>query len=212
MYRCPREEKTMNDLEMECQMRALNEMMQQILSLDSPQAYSMIATVNRYIQYSGLYSQVQPADILNEAYWRAEKATRQGTHIRSCRAWIKGTCRFIVFELARQQRRERPTDPQSAALETSYEPENECEERWDRNFAILRQAFESLRQNDPETAELLDWRILKKLSWLKVRERLRAEGREVPTEEALRQRASRANRKLRRLFHELGGEYEMLQS
>lgn len=201
----------MNNPEKDGQRKALDEVMQQILSEDNPYAYSMIATVRRYIQHFGLSSQVEPADILVEAYLRGLKITEQGTLILSCRAWIKGTARYIALERFRHQRRERPTNPQASVLETPSESKEDCQDSCDRNFAILWQAFEQLRRTSPDIAELMDWRVLQGLSWSQIRQRLVARDGKSHSEEALRQRASRAKRKLRRLFHELGGEYEPLQ-
>ncbi|MEP0894353.1 hypothetical protein NDI36_07725 [Leptolyngbya boryana FACHB-1624] len=185
--------------------------MDQILNQDSPHAYSIITTVRRYIQQFELDSHTEPADILHEAYLRGLKATDQGTRIISCRAWIKGTARYIVYERSRQRSRELPTDPQAAVLDTLSESDNCCEESCDRNIAIFLQALEIHRAKNPKVAELMDWRFLEELSWSAIRKRLLERDGEAPSEEALRQKATRAKRELRRLFHELGGEYEPLR-
>ncbi|MBD1848278.1 sigma-70 family RNA polymerase sigma factor [Cyanobacteria bacterium FACHB-63] len=201
----------MNDSEKDCQRKALDEVMNQILDRDSPHAYSMIPTVKRYIQRFGLDSRVEPADILTEAYLRGLRTTQQGTPIHQPRAWIKATAYNIVRERFRKERRELPTDPQSATLAALSGRENFCEERCDRNLTILLQAFEMLRANNPGGAELMDWRVLEELSWSAIRKRLLERDGEAPSEDTLRQRATRTKRDLRRLFHELGGEYTPLR-
>ncbi|MBD2078445.1 sigma-70 family RNA polymerase sigma factor [Leptolyngbya sp. FACHB-17] len=201
----------MNDSEKDCQRRALDEVMDQILSQDSPHAYSIITMVRHYIQQFKLDSHVEPADILHEAYLRGLRATDQGTRITSCRPWIKGTARYIVLERSRQRRRELPTDPQAAVLDTLSESGDRCEESRNHNFTIFLKVLERYRSENPRVAELMDWRFLEKLSWSAIRKRLLERDGEAPSEEALRQRATRAKRELRRLFHESGGEYEPLR-
>lgn len=197
----------MPDSEKARQKRALNDAIAQILDRDNPHAYSTIVKVEHNIRRFGLSGYFEPNEILSKAYLRGLKAIDQGTQIQNYRAWIKGTAFNIVRELARQKAKEFATDPQAPCLERLSEPESDCEDHCDRNLAILRQALEAYRAKKPEIAELMDWRILEGLSWSHIRNRLRERGGDVPSEDNLRQKATRAKRELRRLFHELGGEY-----
>jgi len=200
----------MNNAEKHCPGRALlNEAMEQILNQDNPYAYSTLAMVRHHLWQFGLHS-IEPAEILTEAYLRALKAIDQGMQIQNYKGWIKGTAFNIVRERFRQGLKELPTDPQADCLDRVSEPEPDCDDQRDRNFTILREAFEKLRATEPDVAELVDWRIIGNLSWADIDQRLRERDGESPSVEALRQRATRAKRKLRRLFHELGGEYEPL--
>lgn len=203
--------KLMHDSEKDCQRRAIEEVMSQILDSDSPFAYSMIPTVRRFIRRYNLESRVEPAEILVEAYLRGLNATNQGIRIERHRAWLRATAFNIIRERDRKEKKERPTDPQAAILDSACDPDSYCDSSCDRNLTLLWQAFKQLRIAEPETAELMDWRILEQLSWSKIQERYREQGRKTPTVEALRQRFSRAKRKLRQLFHKLGGEYEPLR-
>lgn len=200
----------MNNAEKTRQKEALNEAMGQILDKNNPHAYSTIAKVGHHLWQFGLFSYIEPAEILTEAYLRALKAIDQGIQIQNYRGWIRGTAFNIVRERFRQAGNEFSTDPQAGCFDRLSEPEPDCDVQHDRNFAILREAFEKLRATEPDVAELVDWRIIGNLSWADIDQRLRERDGESPSVEALRQRATRAKRKLRLLFHELGGEYEPL--
>ncbi|MBW4440688.1 MAG: sigma-70 family RNA polymerase sigma factor [Plectolyngbya sp. WJT66-NPBG17] len=201
----------MNDSEKDCQRRAIEEVMNQILDADSPHAYSMIPTVRRYIYRFNLKSRVEPAEILIEAYLRALRATHEEIKIENPKAWLRSTAYNIVRERSRKEKKEFPTDPQALVLDSACEPGNHCEANCDRNLAILWQAFKQLRAAEPEIAELIDLQILQQMSWSEIQQHFRNQGRKTPTIEALRQRVSRAKKKLRQLFHKLGGEYEPLR-
>ena len=200
----------MNNAEKPRQKEALNEAMGQILDKNNPHAYSTIAEVGHHLWRFGLFSYIEPVEILTEAYLRALKAIDQGIQIQNYRGWIRGTAFNIVRERFRQAGNEFSTDPQAGCFDRLSEPEHDRDVQHDRNFAILREAFEKLRATEPDVAELVDWRIIGNLSWADIDQRLRERDGESPSVEALRQRATRAKRKLRLLFHELGGEYEPL--
>lgn len=202
----------MNNAEKTRQKEALNEAMGQILDKDNPHAYSTIAKVGHHLWQFGLFSYIEPAEILTEAYLRALRAIDQGTQIQNYRGWIRGTAFNIVRERFRQAGNEFSTDPQAGCFDRLSEPDYCCEDQCDRNFTILREAFEKLRVTEPDVAELMNWRIVEELSWTDIEQRLLKRDGKSPSIEALRQRATRAKRKLRRLFHELGGEYEPLRS
>jgi len=71
----------MTDSEKTRQKEALNEAMGQILDKDNPHAYSTIAKVGHHLWQFGLFSYIEPAEILTEAYLRALRAIDQGTQI-----------------------------------------------------------------------------------------------------------------------------------
>jgi DNA-directed RNA polymerase specialized sigma24 family protein len=199
----------MNDDEKHYQKSALNEAMSQIVEPNSSHAYSTIAIVERHIQRYGL--SCEACDLLSEAYLRGLKAIEQGKWVQNWRAWIKGTVHNIARERFRKQGKEFPTDPQSTCLEQRSEPETTCDIAYDRNLAIFKQALEKLRIDDPMVAELMDWRILEELSWAEIHQRRIDQHKKPMNVEALRKQLSRAKPKLRRLFHQLGGEYEPLR-
>lgn len=200
----------MNDSEKDCQKRELNAAIEEIVDRDNPHAYSMIVIVELNIRRYGLSGCYEPAEILTMAYLRGLKATDQGTRIQNYRSWIKGTAFNIVRELARQKAKEIATDPQAARLERASEPDGYGDND-NRKLAILMQAFEKYRSDHSEDAELMEWRILEKLSWSKIQQRLLDRNGKAPSLEALRQRARRAKRDIRRIFHELGGEFTPLR-
>lgn len=199
---------TLSDDEKRCQKAALNDVMCQIVEPNSSYAYSMIAIVKRHIQRYGLTC--EPCEIISEAYLRGLIATDRGKRIQHWRAWIKKTIHNIVRERFRKQGKEFLIDPQSSSLDRALEVEDCCDDSYECNILIFQQALQQMRADDPNSAELMDWRILEDMSWQQVYQRLVDQGRSPSSLEALRKQYSRAKHKLRRIFHELGGKYRPL--
>ncbi|MEB3292394.1 MAG: hypothetical protein VKJ24_04475 [Synechococcales bacterium] len=163
-------------------------------------AYSMILAIRRMIHQFKLQSRLHPYEVLNIAYLRAIAAIAAKKTILDYRAWLKGTAFNIVRERARQLGKETLTDPY---LTDQLLPTPEDLETADEQVEQVFKAFEQLCAENREVAELLYWRLIEKLSWAKIHDRLQKRDGVAPSLEALRQKASRAKTRLRYLFHSL---------
>lgn len=193
--------------EQNCSLDSLNAAIAQILTGDNPHAYSDIVAVERHLRQFHLFPQVEAFEIYHEAYLRARKFIEQGGIIYNPKYWLKGAAFKIVREKSRKQRREHPTDPQSAVFENSLPSnDNNTINTIDQRLESLYKAIAILGREDPEVAKLMRWRLLDHLSWKEIQQRLIQELGKAPSEETLRQRACRAKRRLRRIYHEIEGE------
>ncbi|MBE9179467.1 hypothetical protein IQ268_12930 [Oculatella sp. LEGE 06141] len=176
----------------------------EILMQDSPYAYSTFTTIQRYLRQFGLLPRVETHDILVEAYLRGKAVLRSGVVIRTPHAWLKRTAYNIVREKNRKLASQQPADPEVLDFlgRASYESWL-SQETINHRLTVLWEAFETLRQSEPEGAELLELKTIRGLSWLEVQNHLQAQGRDVPNTDVLRQRACRAKKHLRQIFHQV---------
>jgi DNA-directed RNA polymerase specialized sigma24 family protein len=177
----------------------LNQVIADIVKINEASGYSMILAIRRMIHQFKLQSRLHPADILHTAYLRAIDAIDSGKSIQDYRSWLKGTALNIVRERSRQLGKETLTDPWLTDQVVPNEPIDEAEDQIEQ----VLQAFNLLREENSEVAELMNWRLLEGLSWLEIQNRLGRRDGSVPSLEALRQKASRAKRRLRHIFHSL---------
>jgi predicted RNA polymerase sigma factor len=178
----------------------------EILGHGNSYAYSTIATVQRHLNAFHLTHKFHPHEILKEAYLRGKKLQRTGTTIHTPHAWLKITSFNIIREKSRQERAHHVMvfndhiTPSRSLL--SDDPLDQIARQDDVD--LLYQALKEFEQEDPQTAQLLIWRAIDQLSWEQVSDRLRSLGAEVPQNAALRQRVSRAKKRIRQIMHAHG--------
>ncbi|PSN16318.1 hypothetical protein C7293_03180 [filamentous cyanobacterium CCT1] len=171
-----------------------------ILGKDNPHAYTILSAIQRTLNQYHLNTQYEAYEILHEAYLRGKKKLQAGEVIRNPYAWLKATAFHVIYERKRKHRA-NATDPQviEAALpdpRLNLMQQQIIVEELDLLYAALR----LLNQEDPEATCLLYLRTVSDWSWSQISQWLIAEGHAAATEAALRQRASRAKRRLRDIF------------
>jgi DNA-directed RNA polymerase specialized sigma24 family protein len=172
-----------------------------ILGKDNPSAYSTLTTIERSLRQFHLNSQIEAAEILAEAYLRGKKFLQSGQVINNPHAWLKKTAFNVIRERSRQCRKHRvepyEEDKISEDPITNFVDIQELES----DFADLRQAIKLLAKEDPKGAKLLYLKIIQGFSWQEIHDILLQQNQEVASLATLRQRASRAKKRLRHLFH-----------
>ena len=174
---------------------------EEILGKGNPVSYSTLTTIQRSLRQFHLTSRIETTEVLAEAYLRGKKFLRSGKMINNPHAWLKKTAFNIVREYSRKFRKyaAEPYDEQKTAEDpmTNLVDVQVIES----DLADLRQAIRLLAQEEPEAANLLYLKIIRGLSWQEIHDILLQTHQEVASLTTLRQRASRAKRRLRYLFH-----------
>ncbi|MGB5975439.1 MAG: sigma-70 family RNA polymerase sigma factor [Nodosilinea sp.] len=171
-----------------------------ILGRDNPRAYSVLSAIQRTLKQYNLDNQYEAYDILHEAYLRGKKKIQAGDIIRNPHAWLRATAFHVIYERKRKHRASA-TDPQviEAAL-----PDPRLgliqQQMITEELDLLYKALGLLHQEDPEATCLLYLRTVRDWSWPQISRWLIDQGQPTATEAALRQRASRAKRRLRDIF------------
>lgn len=182
--------------------------LEEILGRGNPYSYSVLTTIERMLRQFRLSTRVDACDVLIEAYLRGKKQTQAGVRIENPHAWLKGTCFHIIRERKRKLK-DHPTDPQilDCLVESSMEDCDVDRQAIADDIDSLHKAMKQLRREEPEGANLLYLRLAEGLSWREIRDRLVDEqGETTPSEVTLRQRASRAKKVLRQIFHSVAAE------
>jgi predicted RNA polymerase sigma factor len=177
----------------------------EILGHGNSYAYSTIATVQRHLNAFHLTHQFHPHEILKEAYLRGKKLQRSGTTIHNPHAWLKRTSFNIVREKSRKERVNSFIvfdEHIGSHRDPSEDPIDKLV--YNTEINLLYKALREFEQEDPQTARLLFWRTIEQLSWEQVIDRLQALGEEVPQSATLRQRVSRAKKRMRQIMHTYG--------
>lgn len=174
----------------------VDQVFEDLFSPKNPNARIVIAYIQKCLYQYGLWKAYEPKDILIEVYSRCVKATEAGETIRIPVAWIKRTATNVIRELRREAEK-------IEFYNLDQEP------HWNDDFLLtitfrydlkaMRQAFERLNS---EEQHLLNFRVIHRLSWRDVSQRLVAVGEAESNEGALRQRGFRALKKLRKLYEE----------
>lgn len=167
----------------------------EILELNSPYAYSTLTAVERFLHQFQLQSQFEAYEILARAYLVGKRQVRQGMVITNPHAWLKRT----AFSIIRQEHQGRVQGALSEPLALSCR--GEATPDVEQHLTTLWQALITLAQEEPSTIRLLAWRMLDGLSWQAIQHRLTNLGERAPSDLVLRQRAMRAKKYLRRVFH-----------
>ncbi|MEO0455574.1 MAG: sigma-70 family RNA polymerase sigma factor [Cyanobacteria bacterium P01_A01_bin.114] len=177
----------------------------EILGQGNSYAYSAIATIRRHLYSFHLTHLYEPDEILFDAYLRGKEAQRKGEIIRNPHAWLKSTAFNIIRENSRKVRRHscvvfeendgKVSAPTVDMLDTLA---------LDHQVTLLYKALREFAKEDCHTAQLLCWRTIEQLSWDEISARLIALGEELPNNATLRQRVSRAKKRIRHILHGLG--------
>jgi predicted RNA polymerase sigma factor len=168
-----------------------------LLSPETSTPYPLLHVIQRTLRQYHLADQYEAYEILHEAYLRGKKKLRAGEAIRNPYAWLKATSVHVIYERKRKHRTST-TEPQ--VLEASLaDPRLNLMQQQLLNEELdqLYAAMDCLHREDPEGACLLYLRLVRGLSWSQICQWRAAAGHPVTSEATLRQRASRAKRRLR---------------
>lgn len=190
----------------------LNETISDILNPQNSRAFSFKAFVKNCIRQFNLAGHLDPNEVINEAYKRAIRAIEKEKIVENWSAWLKSTCLNIIRERSRARKKCSLIDPQSHFIQNirshhsidGPEPSKEEEESKaiQRQINILLQAIEKMEKSDCQELYLLKLRLIDRWSWEQIRDHLLQDSNgDVPNVAALRQRAARAKRKIRRIYH-----------
>lgn len=182
---------------------ALNAAVIEVLGKNNPHTYSVISFIHRSLIQFHLGSQFEAHEILNEAYVRGREFIETGGIIRNPHSWLKSTCFNIIREKSRKQKREPLIDPELVELIPCFRAIGDSVVSQDdihNNWKALLSSLDVLGRTEPETARLLRLRA-QGLSWKEIQQQLVQENGEAPSESTLRQKASRAKKTLRKIYH-----------
>jgi predicted RNA polymerase sigma factor len=171
-----------------------------ILGKDNPHAYPILRAIQRPLRQYHLADQYEVHEILHEAYLRGKKKLQAGEVIRNPYAWLRATAFHVIYERKRKHR-SSSTDPQIMEAVLPDPRLNLMQQQvLLEELDLLYESLALMHQEDPEGTCLLYLRNVRALSWSQISHWLAAEGQAVPNEATLRQRASRAKRRLRDIF------------
>lgn len=173
--------------------------LKEILTQRNPYAYSTLTTIERTLRQYQLSPRIEAYEVLNEAYLRGKKYLQTGD-IHNPYAWLKATAFRVVCE----RHRKLVADLLEPHLIDALEPDEGMaplqRQILEEDYSTLHQALNRLRKEEPEATYLLYLRTLEEWSWAEIRTRLLAIHQQAPSEATLRQRASRAKKRLRQIF------------
>ena len=177
----------------------------EILGQGNAYAYSVIATVRRHLYNFHIEHLFEPHEILFEAYLRGKEVQRKGETIRNPHAWLKSTTFNIIREKSRKARQQAYIVFEEIEHRVSSAT-GDMLDGLDLNHQIqlLYKALGEFSKEDHYTARLLKWRTIEQLSWNEISARLVAMGETLPSNVVLRQRVSRAKKRIRHILHGLG--------
>ena len=174
-----------------------DQVLSEILGNDNPYAAPIISAIQRTLRQYHLTDQYEAHEILHEAYLRGKKKLQTGGVIRNPYAWLRVTAFQVIYEHKRKHR-SSATDPQ---VMEAVLPDNRLnlmqQQLLLEELDLLYEAMTMLHKEDPEGTCLLYLRTVQNWSWSQISQWLAAEGQSLANETALRQRASRAKRRLR---------------
>lgn len=171
----------------------------EILSKDNAHAYTLLSAIQRTLKQYHLDAQFEAHEILHEAYLRGKKKLQTGEVIRNPYAWLKATAVHVIYERQRQHRTSA-TDPQvMEAILPDYRLNLMQQQMLLEELDLLYHALHLLYQEDPTATCLLYLRTVRGWSWDQISQWLAAEGQPQASDVALRQRASRAKRRLQNI-------------
>lgn len=133
-------------------------------------------------------------DLISEVYLRGLKLINSGEEIRNPGAWIRVTAYNVIREMHREKQKEQ-SNSELVELKVSSQ-ENENYQETEENFLKLKQLLKSLNDKDKQILEL---RFFQDLSWQEITDYLSSQG-EVLTSATVRQRGSRALKRLRKAY------------
>jgi DNA-directed RNA polymerase specialized sigma24 family protein len=181
----------------------LDQALTDILGKSNPQAYATIGVIQRLLAQYRLTAHTEAYEILHEAYLRGKKKLQSGETIHNAHAWLKATAFHIVSERKRKKRAGLK-DPHILEETMPDHRENLLQQHiLSEELELLYQALTILETEDPQTTQMLYFKTVEGWPWSRIREWLHSHGEEVSNEAVLRQRASRAKKRLREIFLQL---------
>jgi predicted RNA polymerase sigma factor len=172
----------------------------EILGKANPQAYSIMSAIQRMLRQYRLTSHVEPYEILHEAYLRGKQKLKTGELITNAHAWLRATAFYVISERKRKDR-EGATEPHILEAIVLDERINLMQQQiLAEELRLLYQSLAILEREDPASARLLALKTFQDWSWGDIRGWLISQGEPATSEATLRQRASRAKRRLREIF------------
>jgi DNA-directed RNA polymerase specialized sigma24 family protein len=174
-----------------------------ILGKSNPQAYATISVIQRLLAQYRLTSHTEAYEVLHEAYLRGKKKLKTGEEIHNAHAWLKATAFHIISERKRKKRAGLK-EPHVLAETMPDHRENLLQQHIiSEELELLYQALTILESEEPQTTQMLYLKTVEGWPWSRVREWLYSQGEAVSNEAVLRQRASRAKKRLREIFFQL---------
>lgn len=172
----------------------------EILGKDNPRAVSILSSVQRTLRQYRLTAHLEAHEILHEAYLRGKKKLQSGETIHNAYAWLRRTAFHVIYERRRKYHRAGGTEPHILEAIVSDDHISLLQQLIVlEEIDLLYRALATLHQEDPDTTRLLYLKMVHNWSWSHIREWLIARGETPPSEATLRQRASRAKRRLREI-------------
>lgn len=158
---------------------------------------SIFIFVRRSLNQFGLSDQYSEAHIINEAYCRGVEAIKNGKEITNSIGWIRRTTYNYIRELSRDRKKNCQLNEDYELVDKAQHLEDEISFfHQPKNHEAMRQAFQRLPTFE---RKIIDLKVIKNLSFKKIRSILNNENSEDITEASLRKRKQRA---LERLLHE----------
>lgn len=142
----------------------------------------LLASFYLRLNQLGLIHTYSPKDILSEAKRRLKAAITEGKTIRSREAWLRTTGFLYILEIKYNHNHAMT----SCAFDCSIP----------QRYQLVLEAMQML---DIEERQLLEMRLLEKLSWEQIAQRFLHSGETVSVE-AIRQRGCRAMRAFRKAY------------
>ncbi|WOD37861.1 sigma-70 family RNA polymerase sigma factor [Nodosilinea sp. E11] len=172
----------------------------EILGKDNPHATPILSAIQRTLKQYSLHDQYEAHEILHEAYLRGKKKLQTGELIHNPYAWLRATAFHVIYERKRKHR-SGATDPQVIeAILPDHRLNIMQQQVLSEELDLLYEALALLHDEDPEGTCLLYLRNVRGWSWSQISQWLLSEGLPPANETTLRQRASRAKRRLRDIF------------
>lgn len=174
----------------------LDRIFEDLFAANNPDARIIIAYIQKVLYQYGLWKAYDPKDILIEVYARGVKRVDAGETIRIPIAWIKRTAMNIIREFRREAEK---IGYYNLDQELHWNDDLLLYITFQYDLKAMKQAFERL---EPDEQQLLNLRVVNRLSWKAVSQGLVTAGEPEFKLEALRQRGFRVLRKLRKLYEE----------
>lgn len=169
-----------------------------LLHPDSPDTYSLFAYIRRTLSQFRLSQAYEVKDVIIDVYTRGVKKLKSGGEIQIPLAWIRRTAYNVIRELRREADKTGYLDQDCEPVQAKIDLLSDVEFATD--LKAIKIAFGKLK---PQEQNILQLRVIEKLSWQEVGKCLVVVGEPIQNEVSLRQRGHRALKKLRCLYDQL---------
>lgn len=177
----------------------LNTLMGEALSNHSkPNQHRLLWLIDRRLRQFNLHSQIDPCEILVEAYFRTRTQLLQGKQIKNFSAWLNSVSYKIIQE---HSKKEIYRDLLEERLSNNHQ---HCVENAKNNKVFNEQSITALLRAantlKEEELEILKLRIVQGYSWKEIRNQWEAIKGQSLSEATLRKKGERALKHLRGEF------------